>query len=561
MLSPQFDPQQFLVGVARVSAHRGDDDLLSAGLGRDGMLSATPPALADAIHPTASELRRRAIYSNWRNIADLTSSPGLLRMASAFPPIPGREWHAEGRLSGRQQTHRMLAQVPDAFDQRARCLLVTAASGSRGIYGAIAVASAWGLPKGMAVVHTDKGAGGGYFDLDHSEGADRQGRRGQVELEFDPGPLRVEPAHRIAMPHAHGGDNSEADWGAQVLQAAVFGLHALDQAFPALAPFTATNTRIIAVGISNGGSAVLRAAELAPDDFFDAVVVGSPNISVAASRPLFDYATEAALWVPAALTSIADGPKFFTDAQREQIVAARCHSLYAAGLIVESALPAQTRAARTHLLAAGFSEAMLQLAEFGVAADLWRAVAASYSQAYARAAVDQPVCGYGFAMLDAAGQPRASTAQERALWWSDSSGVAPTLGIGIVDTLATGGDHSFAALIAARALWQGRDASATAVRAAIAECTATARPHSRHLHVLHGVGDGLIPIDFSSRPYVAAVRANGIAIEFTELEQTQHFDAFIAMPGMGHYQALLPPLHRALDRALAATARTATPTQ
>ena len=39
-------------------------------------------------------------------------------------------------------------------------------------------------------------------------------------------------------------------------------LLALEQAYPQAAPFTFDNTRIIAVGISNGGGAVLRAAEL-----------------------------------------------------------------------------------------------------------------------------------------------------------------------------------------------------------------------------------------------------------------------------------------------------------
>ena len=34
----------------------------------------TPPAFADADHPTATQLRRRALWSNWRGIADL--APG-----------------------------------------------------------------------------------------------------------------------------------------------------------------------------------------------------------------------------------------------------------------------------------------------------------------------------------------------------------------------------------------------------------------------------------------------------------------------------------------------------
>jgi hydroxybutyrate-dimer hydrolase len=50
-----------------------------------------------------------------------------------------------------------------------------------------------------------------------------------------------------------------------VQQAAQYALQVLDEALPGAAPFTFDNTRVIAVGISNGGGAVLRAAELAGD--------------------------------------------------------------------------------------------------------------------------------------------------------------------------------------------------------------------------------------------------------------------------------------------------------
>src|SRR3546814_13396876 len=51
-------------------------DLLTAGLGLDGLRAMVPPAFADAAHPTAAELRRRAIWSNWRGIADLAPGGG-----------------------------------------------------------------------------------------------------------------------------------------------------------------------------------------------------------------------------------------------------------------------------------------------------------------------------------------------------------------------------------------------------------------------------------------------------------------------------------------------------
>ena len=69
-----------------------------------------------------------------------------------------------------------MVQLPDAFDAGKRCVVVTASSGSRGIYGAIAVAGAWGLPRGCAVAYTYKGAGTDYFDLDAGQGIAADGK-------------------------------------------------------------------------------------------------------------------------------------------------------------------------------------------------------------------------------------------------------------------------------------------------------------------------------------------------------------------------------------------------
>ena len=74
---------------------------------------------------------------------------------------------------------------------------------------------------------------------------------------------------------------------------------------PAQAPFTFANTRVIAVGLSNGGGAVLRAAEDG-EPWLDAVVAGEPNVLVQGhgARALYDYTTEAALLMPCALPQL-----------------------------------------------------------------------------------------------------------------------------------------------------------------------------------------------------------------------------------------------------------------
>jgi len=293
-------------GEVRVSEHRGQDDLLSAGLGLTG-LAGTPLPFADSLQPTAEELRRRAIQTNWKGIADLGPLGGYGTVYGGVPDVPGREYQAFARIPGARAPHRVLLQVPDHFDQAKRCLVVTASSGSRGIYGAIALAGAWGLPRGCAVAYTDKGTGTGYFDYADDSGVALNGRRakrGTAELEFAPPPAPASAG--IAVKQMNSGDNPEADWGRHVIQAAQFGLAMLDRAFPAEAPFTLQNTKIIATGLSNGGGAVLQAAGLDQQHMFAGVVALEPNVLTPErehGRALYDYATEAAIWLPCALSS------------------------------------------------------------------------------------------------------------------------------------------------------------------------------------------------------------------------------------------------------------------
>ena len=141
-----------MFSAERATTHRDGDDLLTAGLGLAGLRGLAPPAFADAASPTATELRRRAIWSNWRGIADLAPGGGYGEIYGSTAPVPGREFSAFATVPGARHPHRVLVQVPDGFDRKRRCLLVAPSSGSRGVYGAIAVAGAWGLPKGCAVV-------------------------------------------------------------------------------------------------------------------------------------------------------------------------------------------------------------------------------------------------------------------------------------------------------------------------------------------------------------------------------------------------------------------------
>jgi len=548
-------PAHAMTQPQRITEHRGSDDLLTAGLGLDGLRAMTPPAWADPAAPTPLELRRRAIWSSWRGIADLSLNGGYGSLYGSVANVPGREYSALARVPGARHPHRVLVQVPDGFDLGKRCVVVAPASGSRGIYGAIAVAAPWALPRGCAVAYTDKGAGSDYVDLDAGTGVRLDGSLGQLGQHHD---LAFAPevptgASGVAFKHAHSQDNPEADWGRHVQQAAEFALAALAQAFPQAAPFTFDNTRIIAVGISNGGGAVLRAAEL-DGDWLDAVVAGEPNVYVEGhgSRPLYDFASEAALLQPCALLHLpADSlPQPPLRAQAEPLWAARCASLAAAGLVQGADTAAQARSAYEQLRERGWSEESLAAGVLSVGFDLWRSVLATYASSYGRYGIGEHPCGYSFAAQNPDFSTRPASGAERLAWWSDASGIPPGNGVGIVDAKLAPPDFTLPGLQCLRELHEGQGADAQRVRAGVAATRAAPPRAGLPVLVVHGSDDGLIPPAFTSAPYVAAARAAGRdQVRYWQVRNAEHFDGFLAFPAYGaRYAPMLPYIYAALDR-------------
>src|SRR4026207_1246993 len=142
------------------------DDLLSAGLNLAGLVSAVPPAFADPNNPTAAELRRRAIYNQYRAIVDPVPAGGMGLLwgpGSACSPvfaapvvpglIPGVEYKAYLRAPDRHPHVNNIpaaVQIPRNFNPDKPCIVAASPSGSRSLYGAIALAE-WALFKGCAV--------------------------------------------------------------------------------------------------------------------------------------------------------------------------------------------------------------------------------------------------------------------------------------------------------------------------------------------------------------------------------------------------------------------------
>ncbi|SHN81649.1 3-hydroxybutyrate oligomer hydrolase family protein [Bradyrhizobium erythrophlei] len=155
------------------------NDLLTAGLGKSGLGAATQPTFANPLNPTTEELRRSAIYNNYRALVDPTAGGGygLLygpnvkadgTVTTSEGLIAGDEYIAFEKHAGGRTRVTMMVQVPDSFSPTAACIIAAPSSGSRGVYGAIATAGEWGLKHGCAVAYTDKGTGTGADDLQNN---------------------------------------------------------------------------------------------------------------------------------------------------------------------------------------------------------------------------------------------------------------------------------------------------------------------------------------------------------------------------------------------------------
>ena len=332
------------------------DDLLTAGLGKTGLASATPPGFADAANPTAAELRRRAIYTNYRALVDPSAAGGFGTLygpnvtadgiiTSDEGKIPGREFIAFADDGTGRKNVAMMVQIPDTFKPGDACIVTAPSPGSRGMYGAIATSGEWALKRGCAVAYTDAGKGIGYHDLETDKvnlidgrlvPRDTAGTQAHFAADLAGAGLaafKAQYPNRFAYKHAFSQQNPEKDWGKNVLDSIRFAFWAINETHGAidtesnrrLRTYRPANTTVIASSVSNGGGESLQAAEQDTEDLIDGVAVSEPNAQPAsmtgvtvtqgntsvpvAGRPLGDYFTYRMIYEPcAALSASAQAP-------------------------------------------------------------------------------------------------------------------------------------------------------------------------------------------------------------------------------------------------------------
>lgn len=603
-------------------------DLLTGGIGKSGLGAAAAPAYADAANPTALELRRNALYGNYRGIVDVTAGGGYGTLYGPNVDINGTATASEGMIpgteyigslddgSGRKKVV-MAVQIPDSFSQSAPCLVLGPSSGSRGVYGAIGTASEWGLKHGCAVALTDAGKGVGLYDptddtVNQLDGTRATRSAAGALAHFaanitDAARAAFNAAfpNRLSIKQAHSQLNPEKDWGSDTLVAARYALYALNHRYGTPAnpvPFTAGNTLVIGGSVSNGGAAVIRAAELDTAGLIDGVVAGEPviqmptasgyGISVGGTaaagygKTLADYATWANLYQPcAALASGATMSEltvfnFMTIAGMNARAEARCTGLAAKGLVSGADTAARAQDALNKLRAHGWTAEHDTMHNSHYGLGNGPILAAMYPMAYGRFGLADNVCNTSFAAVDLTGTPVAVTAAAKAVSFATANGTANGAPAAVVYNDSVGGarawqfavspstgvaDFGLDNALCQRALVTGTDpvtgtaltasttptkAQSDAVRAGVAEVTLSGNLRGKPTLVVAGRSDALVPVNNNSRAYAAynrVVEGASTRLRYIEVTHGQHFDAFLPFSG---YDTRFIPLHVYYNRAM-----------
>jgi hydroxybutyrate-dimer hydrolase len=563
------------------------NDLLTAGLGKSGLGSGTPPTFADPLNPTAEELRRSAIYNNYRALIDPTPGGGY---GTLYGPnvkadgtvttseglIAGDEYIAFEKKAGERGRVTMMVQVPDNFSPTASCIIAAPSSGSRGVYGAIATAGEWGLKHGCAVAYTDKGTGTGADDLQNNTVNLIQGQRADAAQagdnsnftapisNKDRAAFNAATPNRFAFKHAHSQQNPESEWGQNVLRSIKFAFDMLNDKLGRRGlHFDKHNTIVIASSVSNGGGASARAVEQDNEGLIDGLAVGEPNVNpkftsaftivqgsapafAAHSRKLIDYTTLINVFQGCASAA----PGNATAPLNLAPSAARCASLHAKGLLTSTTPDGQATEAQTIINSFGIQPEQNVVAPGYWFGNVHQAISVTYANAYGRSSVLDNLCSYSFGATDTSGNPVALAATGEVQIFGSSNGIPPTSGINLINNASPGApkesrastaDQNLDGALCLRSLALGRDAvtgaplDPTRAKAAqyiadgIDQITASGNLHRIPSIFVAGRDDAILPLNFAARAYFGLnniVEGSQSPLRYYEVTNAQHLDSF-----------------------------------
>ena len=574
------------LGPVVETRHDGEDGLLGGWSLAELQAASAPDFYADPTAPTSAELRRAAIYLNYKGLVDTSDAGGFGRLYGLDPAggnFPGTEYQAY--VGEGVNRARLMVQVPDAFDPDAPCIVVAPSSGSRGVYGAVGTGGEWGLGRGCAVAYTDAGKGTGAVELTAGigygmrlEALDLAATEEEPSFVVPTTATVPEPdaayggiappspdavatfaetyPNRYAFRHAHSQKNVERDWGRWTVASVEFAFRVLGERFERR--FGRDDTLVLGASVSNGGAALIRAVESDPG-LFDGVVVGEPNVNPAplpepveirtgerepvadAGVPAYAYFLEAERYAVCATNDPANSGALFAGAAGSG--EGRCAALVAAGLVADGTPAERGAAASARLVEAGYLEESLPILVGYAGIGLFQSLLATYGNAYSRSAVSDHLCDISMSdVADGALAPRPPAAL--ATLAPASNGIPPTAGIALVKDDAPGGpaplalalssDGSFDNDFEGAQCWYSLYADPAdplngRLRDGIGEILATGDLGGVPVAMVHGRSDALIPVNHSSRAYYALnaqVEGEGSALRYYEIENAQHLDAF-----------------------------------
>ena len=540
------------------------DDLLTAGLGLAGLRSSAP-ILPE--QPTAAELRKSSYYHQYKALNDLSVAGGfgvLYGFSEQQLSIAGYEFWTQRRITN-GVFHTLVMQLPDGFDVENACLVVAASSGSRNVLGAVGTSGSWALTHGCAVVYTDKGTGT-QVALTDGYGYQIDGLISNSGEQLEATALETASSYHVVQKHAYSQVNPEQYWGEFVLDASQFGLDLLMQEKGLIRK----DVKVIAASVSNGGGAVLRAAEIDQFGLIDAVVAAEPQVNLThqyelkdssgsksiRTKPLLELSMNLSLYEPCAALdeSLNDAPFKMNTVLIQALQQSRCHALQQNGYLVSTNLAEQSREALHKITQLNIEKSALQMSQLNTLANMWGAINHTYSNSYLQTSAADNLCQSAISAFTAQGLPRALSENEKVGMFSLSSGIVPSNGMDLAFTdsnnevqskmiLAAGfgfaSQHCFYQLLGNEKMQLAFDAI-------------EAHPEKNQVPtlILHGQADGTVAVNHASRAYYHRNQSSEMAnqtLRYYEIENVQHFDAFLAYPG---FDQKFVPMHPYFEQAL-----------
>ncbi|NJO06576.1 MAG: PKD domain-containing protein, partial [Chloroflexaceae bacterium] len=454
----------------------------------------------------------------------------------------------------------------------------------------------------------DKGTGMGVYDLASRtvnliDGTRTLATEAGKDSNFTPiiegESYLIDLPNRLAFKHAHSRQNPEADWGTNVLQSIEFAFYVLNlpENFGlivggiAVSTVTPENTTVIAASVSNGAAASVRAAEQDTEGLIDGIAVSEPNTNPQMTvpmtitqngrswsgenvgRPLIDYYTYLNLYQACANVATANAAAPLNLVSPE-LGANRCQSLRDAGLLESDTLAEQAAEAQQKINDYGILVEQNLLMPFHYFANTVESISVLYTNSYGRFGVEDNICGFSYAQIDATGVPITATQALLAAQFSDSNGIPPSAGVALINDNAQGGpsenrnsvssngvrDQNLPGALCLRRLYTGEDIDGNPLTGAelalheqvvegVEAIKVTGDLQDIPMVIVNGRNDAVLAPNHASRAYYALNRAvnSDNTVRYYEILNAHHLDAFNDLAG---YNASFIPLHHYYFQAL-----------